>query len=68
MTRTEHVEWAKQRALEYLDRGELGNAVASMTSDLLKHPETAASVTMEFLIVMTCHTSDDVRRWIMGFQ
>lgn len=40
MTRQEHLEWAKTRALEYADQGDVTSAVASITSDLAKHPET----------------------------
>ena len=39
-TRAEHLAWCKERALEYVDRGDLAGAVASMMSDLQKHPET----------------------------
>ena len=39
MTRDEHLEWCKKRALEYLDEGDLQNAFASMGSDLSKHPD-----------------------------
>lgn len=39
MERTEHLEWAKKRAREYLDRGELADAYASFVSDQGKHPE-----------------------------
>ncbi len=42
MTRSEHIEWCKKRALEYADKGELLTALASMASDLNKHPETQA--------------------------
>lgn len=41
MTRDEHLEWCKQRAREYLNDGDIKNAVTSMLSDLSKHPETA---------------------------
>lgn len=34
MDRAEHLAWAKARALEYVARGELANAIASMASDL----------------------------------
>jgi hypothetical protein len=37
MTRDEHLEWAKQRALEYLPDNPL-EAMTSMGSDLNKHP------------------------------
>jgi hypothetical protein len=36
MTRSEHIGWAKKRALEYLDAGDLQQACASMVSDLGK--------------------------------
>ena len=39
MTRDEHLEWCKKRALEYLDSGDISNAVTSMLSDLSKHNE-----------------------------
>ena len=39
-SRAEHLAWCKARALEYVDRGELNQALASFTSDLGKHPET----------------------------
>jgi len=40
MNRQEHMAWAKRRALEYVDTGDVKNAFASMASDLGKHPET----------------------------
>ena len=40
MSREEHLNWCKQRAMEYADTGDLQNAVVSMLSDLRKHPET----------------------------
>lgn len=41
MTRAEHLAWCKQRALGYLDRGDLVNALTSFRSDMGKHPDTA---------------------------
>jgi len=40
-TRQEHLDWCKQRALEYCKRGDTQQAFASMMSDLTKHPDTA---------------------------
>lgn len=42
MTRQEHVAWMKQRALEYVDRGDLSAALSSAISDMNKHPDTIA--------------------------
>lgn len=44
-TREEHLKWCKERAHEYVWRGELVDAVTSMMSDLSKHPDTASSAT-----------------------
>lgn len=43
MTRAEHLQWCKDRAMEYVNRGDLLDAVTSMMSDLEKHPETSAT-------------------------
>jgi hypothetical protein len=40
MTRDEHLDWCKKRALEYAEVGDLNNALISMMSDLGKHDET----------------------------
>jgi hypothetical protein len=73
-TRAEHLEWCKQRAREYLDRGDLANAVASMGGDMDKHPETRmAGEKMGTLIYVAMFriTEGDVqgvREWIEGFR
>ena len=41
MTRAEHLEWCKARALEYVEVEDYTQAYASMASDMGKHPETA---------------------------
>ena len=40
MNRTEHLEWCKKRAMEYLDQGDVSQGIASMLSDINKHEET----------------------------
>ncbi len=40
MTRSEHLQWCKDRALEYVNNGDLTTAYASMASNLNKHKET----------------------------
>jgi hypothetical protein len=69
-TREEHLEWCKQRAREYLDAGELANAVASMGSDLEKHPETRFSPTLVAVGMLYVMDGDRqaVRRWVEGFR
>ncbi len=71
MTRSEHLGWAKQRALEYVNEGDLSNAVASMLSDLRKHdafrdPVYAALGTLGLMEIQ--RGPDAVRKWIEGFN
>jgi hypothetical protein len=41
MNAAEHFEWARQRAMEYVDAGDGGSAMSSMIVDLANHPGTA---------------------------
>jgi hypothetical protein len=68
--RAEHLAWCKARALEYLDAGNLQDAVASMGSDLNKHPETGCPNVLMTLGMMLMVNNDaaGVRRWIEGFN
>lgn len=75
MTRQEHLNWCKQRAREYVQQGDLLNAVTSMMSDLGKHPETKESgggaLAMLGLLAMQQAQSGDregVVRYIEGFN
>ena len=72
MTRHEHVEWCKVRALEYVDSGDLENAHASMISDLGKHKETAGhpaiSIGLGLLMMGQLNTADEMRKFINGFN
>lgn len=77
-TRAEHVAWAKERALGELDRKRvsaakaIASALASMTSDLNKHPDTQDHVGNEqgFRLILGGHlsTRDDMRKHIEGYN
>jgi len=71
MTRDEHLAWSKQRALEYLDAGDLREAFTSMGSDLSKHPELRDIGFKMFplgMLYVTQHNARELRRWIEGFN
>lgn len=69
MTRTEHVAWCKQRALQYLDANDPQNAVASMLSDMSKHDQTRLDPMFAVMGLMELQNgSAAVRRWIEGFN
>jgi len=71
-TRAEHIEWCKQRALEYVDAGDLPQAFTSMTSDLGKHPETAghSAINLGMVLMMNGYlsTESEMREFIEGFN
>jgi hypothetical protein len=71
-TRAEHLIWCKQRAYEYCDRGDWINALASMGSDLNKHPDTAnhAGIQLGVMLLMGQQLSSAraMRKFIDGFN
>jgi hypothetical protein len=72
MTRSEHLQWCKQRAIEYIDAGDLQQAFASMVSDLNKHTETAGHPAIELgtmqLMSGFLSTPDAMKKFIEGFN
>jgi hypothetical protein len=73
MTRDEHLEWAKKRALEYLDANDPAQGFTSMMSDLSKHPELKEHVGMRIgvgymMLPGWIQNTSEVRRWIVGFN
>jgi hypothetical protein len=72
-TRAEHMKWCKERALEYADAGDAGNAIASLRSDLGKHPDTAASAEivddLMMPLLLNGHLEGgELRKFIEGFN
>ena len=72
MTRSEHLDWCKKRALEYVGMGDTNQAFASMGSDLRKHPETAnhsaIQLGMMLLIGGKLDSTEAMRKFIEGFN
>jgi len=74
-TRAEHLAWCKERALEYLDEGDVQQAFASFASDMSKHPETAKAFvplrTAGLQVLMNVRsdkTFGEMRKFINGFS
>jgi len=70
-TREEHLEWCKARAREYLNRGKVADAIASMMSDLGKHPEFSgieAKMAPLGLFYAMNNDYDGAKRFIEGFR
>jgi hypothetical protein len=72
VTREKHLAWCKQRALEYVDNGDIQQAYTSMASDLNKHPETEGhtGIQLGMMLMMSGHlsTDDEMREFIEGFN
>lgn len=72
MTRQEHLNWSKARALKYLDSNDIKNAIASMLSDLSKHEGTKdhPAILLMGMLVRTenLETEKQVRDFIKGFS
>jgi hypothetical protein len=72
MTRDEHLKWAKDRALEYADKGDMANAMASLQSDLGKHSETADHSGIQLMYMLAMSGEFDrpgaLREYIEGFN
>lgn len=72
MNRQEHVEWCKDRALQYVDAGDLYQAFTSMASDLGNHPDTENHPAIELGTMMLMSgqltTPQKMREFIEGFH
>lgn len=71
-TRTEHLEWCKVRAMEYVEAGDYQQAITSIISDLGKHPETAGHTGIQLgtlmLMAGLLNTRSEVTHFIQGFN
>ena len=71
-TRAEHLRFCKDRALKYADQGDVSQTMASMGSDLNKHPETKdhPAMPLMMMLAMNGHLNDprELRRFIEGFN
>ncbi len=70
MNRQEHIQWCKDRALEYVELGDLTNAVASMSSDIEKHDETKghSGALLGVMELLGSPSQESIKRWINGFN
>lgn len=67
--RGRHLHWCKQRAFEYLERGEIEQAWASFQSDMGKNEETANHPALQpMLAFFYMDYASDMKRFIEGFN
>lgn len=70
-TRDEHLEWCKEQARYYLNQGNPADAIASMLSDLKKHPDfvgIADKIGPLGLIYAANNDLEGARRFVEGFR
>ena len=72
MTRSEHLQWCKDRAMEFVEKGDYPNAYTSMCSDLGKHPGTEghSGISLGMALMMGGKLSNykEMSRFINGFN
>lgn len=77
MTRQEHIEWCKKRAKEefnfYSRQGTtiaVRNGIASIMSDINKHPETKSDALQALCLMMIAqiHSKSEFEKFIDGFN
>lgn len=71
MTRSEHLQWCKDRTLKLCEDGDTAIAWASMVSDLRKHKQTFEHNAIGFGMAMVAQGSlidkEDMKAFIEGF-
>ncbi len=72
MNGEEHLQWCKDRAIKYVNRGELPQAYASMASDMRKHEDTkdhiAIQLGVQLLVAGQLNTASAMEDFINGFN
>lgn len=71
-TRAEHLQWCKDRAIEILDTGDVGQSFASFASDMSKHDDTKGHSALELGVMMMFGGQlsgvDEMKKFIEGFN
>lgn len=71
MQRSDYLKWCKERALEYVEKGELDLAWASMVSDLNKNDETrnhlAINLGTMLMLSGRLNTKEEMKKFINDF-
>lgn len=72
MDRAQHLQWCKDRAIEYVNADDLPQAWASMVSDMRRHEKTANHIGLKLGIMMMLAgelcTTDKMLKFIESFN
>jgi len=70
--RSDHLQWCKQRANEYMEQNDLQQAFVSFQSDMAKHPETEDNIGlragMTLLFSGQLSSKQEMKEWIERFN
>lgn len=70
--RSEHLQWCKDRAMEYINDNNVTDGIASFISDMSKHPETEghSALTLMSQLMFSGHlnTASEAGKFIQGFN
>ncbi len=71
-SRSEHLKWAKERALQYVKNGNIADALSSILSDLGKHEKLSdhPAIMLQGSLSLSGHldTKEEVETFINGIQ
>lgn len=71
-SRKEHIEWVKQRSLEYVEKNDITSALSSFYSDMNKHPETQTHSGIRLATRLfgsgNLSTKEEMKNFIEGLQ
>ena len=72
ISRADHLQWCKDRALKYVQQEDWNRAIESMMSDLGKHPETKLTPAEQQVLltpILFMQTEEQkLIEWINGFN
>ncbi len=72
LSRSKHLKWCEERALQYLENNDLNNAFKSMISDLGEHPETSDHPAIKLGMIMmmsgNLNSKEKMKEFIKGFN
>jgi len=72
MNRSEHLGWAKKRAIQEVKRGSIARGFASLQSDFSKHPELAnhSAIELGTMLAIGGHldTAEKMIKHIEGYN
>lgn len=72
MDRSEHLQWCKNRAMQYINAGDVPGGLASFISDMSKHKETEDHSALQLMGMLMMggqlSSASEASKFIQGFN